>query len=651
MNLENKGNRKEWVKNVAIIFLTIMLILTFFSNTIMNYSLPEVATAYVEPGSITAKIRGTGTLTSEDPYMVSIEESRVISSVAVKQGDTVEKDQILFYLEDKESTELEAAEEALLEEEKILEDLLLAFSTEILKGEITNQSYDNVQRGDISTNNEYQARISAAKQKVDNAQATVDSISRQESIAGAASGAVVDKEGQLTKAKADLETAMTNLSNRENRLKEAEEAAGQDVTTLVNHKHEAQSKLDTANLGLKAACKALYDVMSGLGSSANPIPSEALVLGNQPGYEELKKDYNKIFTQINNFFEKAKEEGSNTDVLKGEIGAFQQAYESAAAAAANYNTAAQAADTAIKSSEQLNSLKSAVSKARNQVNECQARVNALTNEINNNTTGQEKQKADLAVAKINAEASLAQAQKELSQLLTDVSGELNLDRQNDLIGRQRERIEKKRGEIQKLREKAVGATVKAPVAGIVTSISVMAGDKTEPMKELAVMQPEGKGYSMSVSVTAEQAKQVKVGEKAEIQNAWFYSDIEATLTGIRPDPENSNEKKLLVFDVKGDVQAGQSVSLSIGQRSAEYDLLVPNSAVREDNQGKFILIVESKNSPLGNRYIAKRVDVQVLAADDLKTAISAPIYGYEYVIATSTQPVEAGKQVRLADTD
>ena len=89
-------SRKDMIKNLAIIFLGLMLVLTFFSNTIMNYSLPEVATDTVQPGSITAKIRGTGTIASDDPYQVSVQESRVISGVAVKQGDTVEKDQVLF---------------------------------------------------------------------------------------------------------------------------------------------------------------------------------------------------------------------------------------------------------------------------------------------------------------------------------------------------------------------------------------------------------------------------------------------------------------------------------------------------------------------------------------------------------------------------
>ena len=87
----------------------------------------------------------------------------------------------------------------------------------------------------------------------------------------------------------------------------------------------------------------------------------------------------------------------------------------------------------------------------------------------------------------------------------------------------------------------------------------------------------------------------------------------------------------------------------MGQNSKSYDLVVPNSAVREDNNGKFILIVTSRESPLGNRYIATRVDVQVLDSDDLYTAISGSLSGYEYVITTATKPVSAGMQVRLAE--
>ncbi len=662
MNLEKKGNRKEWVKNVAIIFLSIMLVLTFFSNTIMNYSLPEVATSVIEPGSITAKIRGTGTLTSDDPYKISIEESRVISSVAVKAGDTVEKDQILFYLEDKESSELEAAEEELLAEEKTLDELILAFSTKILDGAITNQSYQNIQSGNISSNNEYQVRITAAKQKVADAQATVDSLGRQSSIAGTGSSTDIGRKAELEKEKdkagKERDKAKEAYDEKNAELNTViKEAETQNIAQIMQVKHDAEIATVSANNLFADSQKELSTKLEEMNKKAN--------LSNIPEIKDFDKiqNINSELAEINKVYEEAKNLNENEEgTLKGQLTQelkeiadammmYRQSYEGVAAATVDFTNASKKAEEALNISATITKLQSQVNDANNYFNECQAKVDALTNEITNNTTNQEKQKSDLAIAKINAENILAQAQKELEQLLTDVSGELNLDNQNDLISRQRDKVDKKRAEIQKLREKAVGATITAPVAGIVTSISVTAGDKTEPAKELAIMQPEGKGYSMSFSVTTEQAKKVKVGEIAEVQNSWFYSDIEATLTGIRPDPENANEKKLLVFDVKGDVQAGQSVSLSIGQRSAEYDLLVPNSAVREDNQGKFILIVESKSSPLGNRYMAKRVDVQVLGADDLKTAISAPLFGYEYVITTATQPVEAGKQVRLAETN
>ena len=62
---EQVGKKRDWIKNAAIVFLTAMLILTFFSNTIMNYSLPEVSAQYVTSGTIQAKVRGSGTITAE----------------------------------------------------------------------------------------------------------------------------------------------------------------------------------------------------------------------------------------------------------------------------------------------------------------------------------------------------------------------------------------------------------------------------------------------------------------------------------------------------------------------------------------------------------------------------------------------------------
>ena len=57
----------------------------------------------------------------------------------------------------------------------------------------------------------------------------------------------------------------------------------------------------------------------------------------------------------------------------------------------------------------------------------------------------------------------------------------------------------------------------------------------------------------------------------------------------------------------------------------------------------------AKSSPLGNRYVAKRVAIEVLAADDTNSAVTADLSNGDYVITTSSAPIANGDMVRMAD--
>lgn len=637
MNTEKKSNRKEWVKNVAIIFLSVMLVLTFFSNTIMNYSLPEVATAMIEPGSITAKIRGTGNLTSEDPYIIAIGESRKIASVAVKQGDVVEKDQILFYLEDVESAELEEAQ-------KTLDDMLLTYSSSILSGDISPQSFEKIQNGQISSNAEYQSRINMAKQKVENATKVVEDLSEQVKRIELKDTALIDKNVELESAKEKLAKLGTVRDNAR--------SAWETKKSELDSNTSSGSSMDALKSELSTAEEA-EETQKNIYENAKEVFFKKI---NDKGYNYNKEKFeekvsNVVYMNELTRIAEAVDKSANDDTITA-IDALEDlkiSYDSYKEAEIAKKSIENEISNVKSSSNKQQQLYNEVAKLEQEYATAESNYSAqeqyvkrLTTEINNAGINEEKLLANTQAELLTAEEIKEQAQKELEQLLKDIDSELKFGNQNQAIQEQREKI-------AKLREKSTGTVIKAPMAGTVTGVNKIAGESTSPNEELAVMQPEGKGFTMSFSVTPEQAKKVTVGEQAEIQNSWYYNDITATLSAIRPDPESNGSKKLLVFDVAGDVQAGQSVSVSIGQRSATYDLIVPNSAIREDNNGKFILIVEAKNSPLGNRYIATRVDVEVLGADDNKTAINAPLYGYEFVITTATQPVEAGKQVRLAE--
>lgn len=660
MEEKNTTKRREWVKNAAIIFLTIMLLLTFFSNTIMNYSLPEVATQYVQTGTITAKVRGTGKVEASDPYNVIAKESRVITSVAVKQGDIVEKDQVIYYLEESESDELTKAEQE-------LEDLELNYMKGLFGANVSPEVITKVANGNIDSFSQLQGkvtdmqnRLEAAKKRVEECQKNVDDLTLQ-STKDTNNAGVSTKNEELTKDQAttDLTEAQnrfekdkaatiaslnaqiteltSQISDLEKLLSNAEASAGSGTNppTTSSSSYDGQRKKaieslkKTVNVILKGLSKPeLGDV--GLTEIEDAYKGVYDAIKDNKDYQTLIADYNATHMLIDNIEQNAKDVNNlyaNNQTLlsrkKADLANLQKQLAEVQAITASSD--------------------GGVQDAQNRLNQANRNILEITTANSQTSVAWQNRLADANAALKNAQAVYDLLKEEQTSLAADINAELDLSKTN-------KDIQKKKEEIEKLKEKSMGSAVKAPVAGTITTVKYVAGETTQPEDVMAVIQPEGKGFTLSISVTNEQAKKVQIGDMAELQNSWYYEDARVMLSAIKPDPDNPGTNKLLVFDVSGStIQADQSLSISVGQRSQEYELVVPNSAIREDNDGKFILTVESKSSPLGNRYIATRVGVEVLASDDNNSAISAPLYGWEYVITTSTKPVEAGKQVRLAD--
>lgn len=553
---ENKTSRREWVKTAAIIFLSVMLVLTFFSNTIMNYSLPEVAAQYIQSGTITTKIRGTGIVESGSIFNVKVTDSRKVMSVEVRVGDHVEVGDVICYLEEGDSTELEAAKAELKMAEDAYEMALLAgdLSVSVLQNAGNTESTESYRNKIIAAQN----AVTAAQTEVDTAQKLVDDLQKQSNAFDVQISITPSNSANTTAETQAVNTAKTNKNNADIALTSAENAAA-----------EAASRLQYAQ-----------DVSSG---------DAALIA-------ELTAQKNAADSAV--IDAQAEVDAAALELQKAEI-ALENKIASGDTSATIANLQAQ-----------------------------QAVIKA--NLVAANNTLAEKQQI------------LATKQQELAELTSDINAALNLGALSDAVVAAREKVAELEGEN--------GDTVViAEVAGTITSVNVIAGENTMADNAVATILPDGKGYTLSFSVTAEQAKRISIGDPAELVNAWWYDDVTATVTSIKPDPSNPTRQKLVTFALEGELTEGQSLSLQVGARSANYDMIVPNSAIREDNNGKFVLVIESKSSPLGNRYYANRYDVEVLASDDTQSAISGALNGYEFVLTTSTKPVEAGQQVRLPD--
>ena len=194
-----------------------------------------------------------------------------------------------------------------------------------------------------------------------------------------------------------------------------------------------------------------------------------------------------------------------------------------------------------------------------------------------------------------------------------------------------------------------GENITAKVAGTVTSVECNAGDKKMKDDVLCTIEVPDQGYTLSFTATNEQASRLRIGDQATVSNFYWGNEVTATLSSIKTDPKNPQNNKLLTFDLEGNVTSGSQLTISVGSKSANYDLIIPSSAIRSDSNGSFVLKVEAKNSPLGNRYIAKRVPVEVLASDDNNSAVTAELQYGDYVITTSSAPIKNGSMVRLAN--
>lgn len=689
MNEQGTGKRREWVKNAAIIFLSVMLVLTFFSNTIMNYSLPQVATQYVERGSITAKVRGTGKVEATDPYEVKLKESRVIAGVAVSKGDVVEKDQVLYYLEDADSEELEAAE-------KELADLELAYMKGLFGNNVSAEIISKVASGKVDSFSELQTkvtdmqqRLTAAEERVKECQDNVDALSLQSTInSNNATVNTIPEQNEVSGAEQELKDAQTTETNdasyfeREKAKKVAE--FNKEITEKKNQISDLETLIASAQSASKdssggstssggssaggsttgggsstaAGGSAFEEAKTNLESKIAKLKTYGLAsdvtLNNRPDGTSseafIKSWYNNL-----DWASMTAENQKGCEAAYGEYRVAVDTYNSIAATLKEYGSVQGQISRLETLEDELTALENGLASVNamsytpgDDVENATEKLNEASRVLEEKNNANKQTAVDFQNKLASAEAALKTAQsvydllkEEQTEMLSDINAELDLAKASQDIAQKQE-------EIAKLKENSMGASVKAPVAGTVTSLTYVAGETTKPEETAAVIEIDEKGYTLTLNVTNEQAKKVQVGDVAELQNAWYYDDVQVILSAIKTDPEKPGQGKLLVFNVTGaSLTSGQALNISVGQRSAEYELVVPNSAIREDNNGKFILIVESKSSPLGNRYIAARVDVEVLAEDDNNTAISAPLEGYEYVITTATKPVEAGQQVRL----
>ena len=629
--METKPKNRAWVKDAAIVFLVVLLLLTFFSNTIMNHSLPEVATQMVTDGTITAKVRGTGTVAANGSHKVKAKANETIGRVMVKAGQEVNAGDVLFVLGPGDSDQLEEAKAA-------LDDLQTQYAQAALSVPIASALVNErnaVEQSKRAMEKAYKAwqdaksesikpgdsetvqKLLAEKQTIEeNINIAAQKLEAEQLVLTLINGKVTQAEAKYNELYAQWQSGVivtpspTPTETPPVTTPDPQTPGGGDNTNPGDNggTNEATDAGKAAEAAAEAAANVLFRPFAKVGTQAGSgtLPTEADVNAAYEEWQALVKEENRLKTA-----EVAALMGVDGTVLQTAAG--RLTYITGLQYTINtlqlkLNAISAQLKTYGVDTEGVNSLHEAYLQAQEDYN---SKMDALNN------------------AALTNERSIASASAGLGSI-------------SNKIKHQQEKIKQLTGE-------GDDNTVTASVSGTVTEVNCTAGDAVLKDDILCAIEVPDMGYTVSFSVTNDQAKRLHVGDTATISNYYWGNQIVATLSTIQTDKKNPMSNKLLTFDLDGDVTSGSEITVSVGQKSARYDLIIPNSAIRTDSNGSFVLAVTAKSSPLGNRYAAKRVAIEVLAADDTNSAVTADLSNGDYVITTSSAPIANGDLVRMAD--
>ncbi len=629
--METNVKKREWVKTVAIIFLAVMLVLTFFSNTIMNHSLPEVATANVTSGTINAKIRGQGTVSANETYDVTIKQTRKVASIKVKAGQEVAAGDVLFTLEAEESDELKQAQTDLESMELNYEKSLIAASTEAARENREVQKLQETYNDLLAQYHQYSNKDASqiAKEKAA-ADAKLKELQADSKAAQSDYEARVAEKTELESEAAEWKTFISALRTIIDKKAEVDAAEAMKKQDEQQYEDDYKYLLNTIAGGNENKAMSYARYPESLANELRNRPDANV----DPNSGEGKTDPYLVRAQeIATAYITLRKDTDNIKALQLELDRLIDDTDGVRSA----DNAQSQYEDALYEYERIQRELDSFDRETNELKkEADAAAQAVTDQ-------QE------VVDKLASAGTLADQVKSAKQALEDKIFEQSLSDGSSLdLEAAKKAIDEKKADIEKLTQNADETEVKAKVAGTVSNIAITAGSNANAETPLITLNLTDRGYTVKISVTNDQAKKVRVGDNAELVNYWYGGDIQATLENITNDPQNPGKGRLLVFRLTGDVEPDTNLTLSIGQKSANYDCIVPNSAVRTDSNGTFVLAITVKSSPLGNRYTATRVDVQELAKDDTNTAVTGLSSG-DFVITTSTKPIEAGTQVRLVD--
>ena len=420
------------------------------------------------------------------------------------------------------------------------------------------------------------------------------------------------------KQQLDLKRAQEDYADTVSKNQAAQEKAAQELKALEEAKNQAEKAVGDADAA-KNTAEAEYNQEKEQFSQKEAELKDA---------KRIAQDAEKQLENAKYALQTAEEAGEDTELFEREVQEKQSLYDTANA--------------------DMDEKQSAYEEEQNRLNEKQtAYDNAveLKNEkqsVYENSSTQWKEKQDAAEEQVQSQQ---EALKAALRALEDANRSSDTDNSRQINEISVQQYEKQLKKLKQLKEQ--NGEIRTATAGIITKVYAQVGQKTTDTAAVVVSDEESgliytaivDGKNLSYLAVSDEADISATGKKAQ---GCSISSIETL--------EGGKSVRVTIALTGEDFSPGESADMSVTRKSEPFDFVIPVTAIYEENNKAYIYILDTENTILGEQYIARKAEVEILDKNSSYAAVSSSLLtGDSQVITDCDRNVGAGDIVRLAE--
>jgi len=634
-------------------FIAALLVLTLIARGASGATLARVEVTNPSRGEIVDAVTGSATVAARDSLDINPPEGLTIREMLIGQGQTVEAGDAVAVFDPAEVFEKLTREEASLN--KLLIDL---------------EKLERDETTDSTSRESARRNLQRAREDYDivKSQCETDVAAAEKNLADAMGKSAEDADASaLETARRSLERAREDLLTGKTR-DAADVAAAQ--TTLDN---AIKNKSDTADYtAVENALRNLtrerqdYNTVKAQGDKAVSDARDALDAATDEDSEDIAR-------------------AALEETQKTAAASLQTAARRVEDAEASYNNALSNYNNS--SLQASNSSQAAIDSARNA-------LDAANKKAADNLLSAERRVEDAQIALTQAEANYGKSEQQLSQSrqteIENVRNALETARKkaDDSLLSAARRVEDaeislsaaerdyRRNAQQSadtaIQNSASAVSLKLDIEdqkAIVDALQMLFVNDGVVFSDITgvvlAAKPEGsvtgrdalvafmdgaRGFDARMTLDKTDADKLSVGDECQVTTGggsiYFTPTVTGIVASITP-PDEQDRAQVVIRLPDGDWSDGQKVDVQAVKDRSTYDMCVPLSALRSDNSGYFLLVVEQRSTVLGIENVVVRVPVSVTASDSESAAVQGPVSRSSQVVTASSKAVSAGDRIRI----